>query len=174
MLTRPAFPLPCNPRMERAPLGFFPDASNPAVTSNARQSGDGSMNTHPKLRCCHHTQPSNQRAHSCRATSCRTEEIEPIAQVGDAGLGLGELQPEPGQHHTCLFVQGRDVVPAAVGHDDEVVGITHDPPIARPLEHSAAASPLGGLLTTLGPGGMIASSSADKAILANSGEMMPP
>src|SRR5437660_2790176 len=34
-------PLACGPRMERAPLGFSPDASHPAVASDARQ-GDGS------------------------------------------------------------------------------------------------------------------------------------
>ena len=35
-------PLACGPRMGRAPLGFCPDASNPAVASDARQGGDGS------------------------------------------------------------------------------------------------------------------------------------
>jgi len=35
-------PLACGPRMERAPLGFCPDASHPAVASDARQGGDGS------------------------------------------------------------------------------------------------------------------------------------
>ena len=35
-------PLACGPRMERAPLGFSPDASDPAVASDARQGGDGS------------------------------------------------------------------------------------------------------------------------------------
>ncbi len=35
-------PLACGPRMGRALLGFCPDASNPAVASDARQGGDGS------------------------------------------------------------------------------------------------------------------------------------
>ncbi len=39
-LTRPVFPL--LPRMERAPLDFSPDASDPAIASDARQGGDGS------------------------------------------------------------------------------------------------------------------------------------
>jgi hypothetical protein len=80
-------PLACGPRMERAPLGVSPDAPHPAVTGSARQGGDGSANTNPELRCCHHAQPSFQRAHSNRATSCRTEEVEPVAQVHHLGLG---------------------------------------------------------------------------------------
>ena len=41
-LTRPVFPFACCPRMERAPFGFSPDASDPAVAGDARQGGDGS------------------------------------------------------------------------------------------------------------------------------------
>ena len=40
---------PNSGRMERAPLGVSPDASNPAVTSEARQGGDRSTNTDPEL-----------------------------------------------------------------------------------------------------------------------------
>ena len=82
-------PLACGSRMERAPLGVFPDASNLAVTSNARQGGDGPANTCPELRC-HHRRPSNQRAHSCRATSCRSQEVQALGEVHDPGLGLVE------------------------------------------------------------------------------------
>jgi len=79
-------PLACGPRMERALLGVFPDAPHPAVTGNARQGGDGSANTNPELRCCHHAQPSFQRAHSNRATSCRTEEVEALIDVDHPGF----------------------------------------------------------------------------------------
>jgi hypothetical protein len=78
-------PLACSPRMERAPLGFFPDASNLAVAGDARQGGDGSVDTHPGLRC-HHARPSIQRTRSNHATSCRNEEVEPFGQVDDPGL----------------------------------------------------------------------------------------
>jgi hypothetical protein len=94
-------PLACGARTERAPLGVFPDASNPAVTSDARQGGDRSTNTDPELRCRQHRRPSNQRAHSNRATSCRTEELEALrspVQVHDAGLGRVQLQPQRCQH----------------------------------------------------------------------------
>ncbi len=110
MLTRPAFPLPVTPGWSGR-LGLLPDASNPAVTSNARQSGDGSSNTHPKLRCCHHTQPSNQRAHSCRATSCRTEKVEALYQQQkpavlpaiDEPAAMRKLRAE---HHSRMLGNG--------------------------------------------------------------------
>ena len=39
-LTRPAFPLPVAPVWSGGPWAFSPDASNPAVASDARQGGD--------------------------------------------------------------------------------------------------------------------------------------
>jgi len=42
-------PLACGPRMERAPLGLSPDASDPAVTSDARQGWRRITNTSPRL-----------------------------------------------------------------------------------------------------------------------------
>ncbi len=41
-------PLACGPRMERAPLGLSPDASDPAVTSDARQGWGRITNTSPR------------------------------------------------------------------------------------------------------------------------------
>jgi hypothetical protein len=94
--------LACDPDGSGA-LGRLLRASHPAVTGNARQSGDGSLNTYPELRCCHRAQPSNQRAHSNRATSCRTEEVEPVAHVDDLGLGRGRPQPQWRQHGGDVF-----------------------------------------------------------------------
>jgi hypothetical protein len=77
------------------------------------------MNTHPKLRCCHHTQPSNQRAHSCRATSCRTKDIDALIGLLDpdataiadgGGLVSAVLRPIVGGEqiaHVAVDVAGR-------------------------------------------------------------------
>jgi hypothetical protein len=119
-------PLACGPRMERALLGVFPDASHPAVTSNARQSGDGSVNTYPELRCRHHTQPSNQRARSNRATSCRTEKVKPVRGVDNLRLVLVEGQTPRSQPpgKPCPDLLG--LLPA-VAAGDQIVGIPdHD------------------------------------------------
>ena len=76
----PVRPSPCLwPPDGAGALGLLPDAPHPAVTGSARQGRDGSANTNPELRCCHHDHPSFQRAHSNRATSCRTKEIKALA-----------------------------------------------------------------------------------------------
>jgi hypothetical protein len=90
-------PLACNPRMERASLGFSPDASNPAVTGDARQGRDGSSNTDPKSAVVYMTDPPIQRTRSYRATSCRNEEVESLGalvQVHDPGLNDGFIAGE--------------------------------------------------------------------------------
>jgi len=40
-------PLARSPRMERGPFGFFPGASHPTVTHDARQGGDDPFDTGP-------------------------------------------------------------------------------------------------------------------------------
>jgi len=48
-LTRPAFPLPVAPVWSGGPWAFSPDASNPAVASDARQGWGRITNTSPEL-----------------------------------------------------------------------------------------------------------------------------
>ena len=53
--TRPAFPLACNPRMERGLLGLAPRASHPAgKTCGARLGGGRASSTHPELHDRHY------------------------------------------------------------------------------------------------------------------------
>ena len=88
------FRLVCDPQMARAPLGVSPDASNPAVTSDARKGGDRSRTliwNSPQTRAC---SPSNQRVRSHRATSCRNQIVEP----GDPPLTFRDQ----GQFETTL------------------------------------------------------------------------
>jgi hypothetical protein len=60
--TRPAIPLACGPRMERAPLGFSPELRTPPTKSRRRTSGWGrALSTSPGLRSRH--QPNLQSAH---------------------------------------------------------------------------------------------------------------
>ena len=51
--TRPVISLACSARMARAPVDVNPDASNPTVTGDARQSGNRPMDTGPELHCRH-------------------------------------------------------------------------------------------------------------------------
>src|SRR6266542_704951 len=66
--------------MARAPLDVNPDASNPTVTGDARQGGNRPMDTGPELRC-RHLRPSNQRAHSHRATSLSQAPSDPYVPL---------------------------------------------------------------------------------------------
>src|SRR5664279_5326166 len=99
-LTRPAFPLPVAPgwsghswasslMLRTLPL---PATHVRAGTDHEHLSGTTSLPS----------QPSNQRVHSSRATSCRTQEIEPLVQVHHLGLRFAEPQPHSGQYPACL------------------------------------------------------------------------
>ena len=74
-------PLACSPRMERAPLGVSPDASDPAVTSDARQGGDRSTNTDPGLAVSYMLDPPISEPTPNRATSCRNQEVEALLRA---------------------------------------------------------------------------------------------
>ena len=73
--TRPVFPSPVAPGMEQGALGLLPRASNPAVTSDARQGGD-----RPQAQAQDYAvdigQPSNPRVHSHCATPCRNQGLD--------------------------------------------------------------------------------------------------
>jgi len=69
-LTRPVFPLPVAPVWDGA-LWLFPHASDPAVASDARRGG-GTDHEHFSGLSVVYIPILSQRAHSCRATSCRT------------------------------------------------------------------------------------------------------
>src|SRR5690625_3578070 len=61
------------------------------------------------------------------------EEIEPLVYMNDPCLLLGQAQPQPGQHlrHFCFALLG--VVPFSMHHDDKVIRVTDDLPVAQPL-----------------------------------------
>src|SRR5699024_9039672 len=73
----------------------------------------------------------------------KAEEVDPFAQVPDPGLGLGQPQPDLGQHFGGLFFQSEHVIAAAVGHDDEVVRVAHDPPVTQPVIAALGSTSLG-------------------------------
>ncbi len=114
-------PLACGSRMERAPLGVFPDASNLAVAGDARQGGDGSVDTDPGLRC-HHARPSIQRTRSNHATSCRSQEVEPLGEVHDPGLGLVERKAPRRQPRGQPRLDLLGLLPGLAA-GDQVVGV---------------------------------------------------
>src|SRR5947207_64672 len=59
--------LACNSRMEREPLGLFPDASHPTVTRDARRGGDRPSRTGPGTTPSTSAEPPNgaSHLHSC-------------------------------------------------------------------------------------------------------------
>ena len=158
-------PLACGPRMERALLGVSPDAPHPAVTGSARQGGDGSTNTNPELRCCHHAQPSFQRAHSNRATSCRTEEIKTLIEADDLRLVLVEGQPSGRQplRQPRLDLGG---LLLAVAEHNHVIGV---PDRHRRPGYGIPGTGAGGPVRT-----PAASSSPCNATFSKHGEITPP
>jgi hypothetical protein len=71
--TRPAFPSPTPPDGSGGRFGFCPEASHPAVTSDARPGGDGPSNTYwyPSY-VIDDTADLHFNAPLTHATSCRT------------------------------------------------------------------------------------------------------
>ena len=53
-----------------------------------------------------------------------------------AGFLFGEPQPQRGQDGGCLLAQRLSVLAGAVHHDDKVIGVTDDPPVAQALLHA--------------------------------------
>jgi hypothetical protein len=132
--------LACGPRMEQALLGFFSDASNPAVTKNARQSGDGPLNTYPELRCCHHAQPSNQRAHSNRATSCRTQKVETVVDVRDQCLRLQIGAVPSGQQGCCPLRRASAWMAFTAYEHENQADLARIEPQGRHVPHAATTT----------------------------------
>jgi hypothetical protein len=70
MFTLSVFPLPVAPGWDGCPWAF-PRASHPAVARDARQGGDGLVDTGPGLH--HHLRSSSRCIHWSGAASCRTQ-----------------------------------------------------------------------------------------------------
>lgn len=80
-------PLACDPRMKREPLGFSPELRTPPLpATHVKVETDHEHFT--GTRCRLHTQPSNQRTHSHRATSCRNKKVEALIDVSNRRFGF--------------------------------------------------------------------------------------
>ena len=61
------------------------------------------------------------------------EEVEALVDVDDAGLLRRQAQPQRGQHGRHLRAQRLGVLAFPGHHDDEVVGVADQPPVAQPV-----------------------------------------
>src|SRR5664279_3749265 len=85
-------------------LGLEPHASHPAVTGRARQGGDRSRTLTWGYVTDHTADPSNRRAHSTQATSCRTIPRVPFCPVGCA---LDKPHPPSSEGHSCVTARAQ-------------------------------------------------------------------
>lgn len=96
--------------MEREPLGVFSELQQ-------RASKRGRIwNTYPELRCCHRTEPSNQRIRSNYATSCRTRHLKIDCRRNPTGRASAYQYTQS----EGVVKDGRSSEPPCQNYDDQI------------------------------------------------------